>query len=445
MKKCLFLSVLVASILALAVNVSASGSFFEVDETPSQFQEHRSVRDDIMEFFADKGYTEGINSRDSGGDIFIAVGIGTIQAPRNSNAYMRSRINAFDKAMLAAKKQMVEYIGIDIQNTVVNDYAEGESPAYRRKREADASAALETPDLLEKTRMLVSAKLDQLLREEGVDLTKPVPPETVKKAVTSDVFEKFTRSVGTTRVVGMQPWKVFEESPDGAKGQIGVVAVYSEKLHKMADALYRGQYASLPQGTPRKPVAKQIPKDERVLLTTFGVQQRTDENGQLVLVAFGQGVPRTQSTRSVDAAYDKAKLDAMSQLRSFAGEIAAVESEAYQYENVNEFEGGMEQFENEEYFRDKVQTKAGALKIAGIQKIHRWKAVHPLTNQPVVGVVIAWSPSGARHASQLASQMSATPQAARVHSKSPKGNYRTGSDQSGAYSNSGASADEDSF
>lgn len=421
---------------------ASSAPEFMVDETSSKFQEHRSVRDDIDGFLTSRGYSEGLNKRNEGGDIFIAVGVGVIQAPRKSPSYMRSRVNAFDKAMMSAKKQMVEYMGVDIRNKVLSDYSEGRSPEAIKKEQQDAVNALKEPGIIEKTEGLINAKLDQLLAKEGVDLSRPVPPEALKKVLTSEVFEKSTQSVASARIVGIQPWKVFEESPDGAKGEIGVIAVYSEKLHRMADALFSMGTSMLPVGVPKKPIFDQIPKDTKVLLTTFGVQQKIDENGRLVLVSFGQDVPATDSTRSLSAAYEKAKMDAMSNMRSFAGEIAVVENDLSQYEAVKEFEDGMEKYENEEYFREKIRTRGEALKIAGIQKVHQWKDVHPLTNQPVVGVVISWSPASAVDAAKVKQQVENEP----ARSQAPSGaTHKSESGQEGNFSGAGEAADEDSF
>lgn len=418
---------------------------FAIDETASEFKPERSAQDDIDDFLAEKGFTEGRNIRGNNSEIFIATGTSVIQAPRNHPAYMQSRGIAFEKAMLAAKQQMAEYISTEIQTRAVHDFSEGESPESRRQREAEAKAAKREPGILDKTQMLISAKLDHLLEEEGVDLGQPVPEEVVRKAVNSDVFEKFSRTAAMARLVGMQAWKVFEESPDGKKGQIGVVAVYSDKLHKMADAVFSGNFSDLPQGTPKRPIAQQLPKNPLVLLTTFGVQQKTDETGRLVLVAFGQGAPRTGSQTSMMAAYDKAKINAQAALRSFAGEIAAVESDLSSYENTQEFEDGFENYENEEYFKKHIETNARALKISGIQRIRKWRATHPLTGHAVVGVVIAWSPDAAARATKVGRKMTSEPaKASRKASSEPK-TYKTGSNQGGSYRGAGAEADEDSF
>ena len=430
MKKTLLL--IFVCLYCLAGSVFASSSTppeFNVDQETPDFPVNRTVNDEINDFLAEKGYGEGNNSRSSGGDFFIAVGTGTIQAPRNNPGYLTSRNNAFEKAMLQAKKKMATFIAGEIKKDLLSEYTEGQNPLERKAKEAEA---MKSPSIFDKASALVNAKLDALLEEEGVDLSKPVSEEDVQKALTSEVFESFVQKAATARIVGMQTMKVFEASPDGNKGQIGVIAVYSEKLHKMADAMFSGNVADLPSGTPKRPIREQISNDEKILLSTFGVQQKTDEKGNLQLVAFGQSSPKTDSPRSMDAAYDKAKLQAEGYLRSFAGEIAAVEEDMYSYESVQEFENGLEQYESEEYFKQKIETKAASLKISGIMNVSNWKTVHPLVNKPVVGVVVSWSPASAKMANQLGKKMATTPKKSPSNNSSGQKKYQSGSSQGGS-------------
>ena len=90
------------------------------------------------EFISSKGWVEGINTKADGSKFFIAKGSGVIQAPKNSQAYIDSRVNAFNKAMLEAKKAMVEYLGVDIATETAKEYAEGSAvnppPPHGRSR-----------------------------------------------------------------------------------------------------------------------------------------------------------------------------------------------------------------------------------------------------------------------------------------------------------------------
>jgi hypothetical protein len=441
-----FIAILIIALMCVPLH--AAGTVppeFVVDQDVPKYSENRDIRDEMHEFLMQNGYIEGQNTRTGEGSFFISTGTGEIQAQRNSSAYISSRSNAFDKAMLAAKKSMVEYIGIEIRRELLSEYTEGQDPANRKEKDAEA---IKGPGMYDKATALINAQLNKMLEKEGVDLNKSVPQAVAQKIVNSEVFEKFTSTAARARVVGFQAMKVFEVSPDGKQGQIGVVAVYSDKLHSMANALSGGSASQLPQGTPKRPIVEQLPRDNRVLLSTFGVQQKTDENGKLVLVAFGQSSPINDNPRALEAAYDKAKIEALGALRSFAGEIAAVHSDMAEYESFQELEDGMKQYESESYYKQKIQTSADGLKISGIAPIKRWDTIHPLTNRKVVGAVISWSPDSAARASRMGQKMALEPNkkpasAVEAGPKAQNGSAKT--TQSGSFRGSGAAADRDSF
>lgn len=441
MKKQIISITTLTCLLFYCVVAFASDADFAVESTPQEFKQ-RSVREDIKTFLSEKNVNKGKNIRSNGSEIFISQGTGTIDAPRNSPAYMDDRIIAFENAMLDAKAKMAKYVGTEISKKVVRDFSSGQPPEAVIKKQTEGQPS--EPGIVEKTEALLNAKLDKLLKEEGVDTSKPVPEEVIKKVVRSDQFSSFVNVAAESRLAGMQVWKTFEQSPDGKKGQIGVVTVYSDKLHKMANALFSGDFSTLPSGTPKKPIIEQIPQDGKVLLTTFGVQQKTDENGRLVLVAFGQGVPMDEDPTSLDMAYEEAETEAFGYLRQFAGEIVAVATAIQRYKTVEKFEDGMEEFKNKKYLKKHVESGADSLKITGIQTIYEWNGTHPLTGMPVAGVVVAWSPSSSRSAQKIGAKMKAP--AKKTSSNSGGNRYQAGtSNQKGSYSGSGAEADEDSF
>ena len=116
--------------------------------------------------------------------------------------------------------------------------------------------------------------------------------------------------VANARIAGAQVYKTFEVLPDGNQGDIGVILIYSKKLHQLANAIYAFNFASLPQDAPRKPLKDQIPTDPAVLLGTFGVNMKIDSDGYPALIAYGQAAPRTNSSNSLNAAYNKHNLNA---------------------------------------------------------------------------------------------------------------------------------------
>ena len=236
----------------------------------------------------------------------------------------------------------------------------------------------------------------------------------------------------------MQVMCSFEGVPSGKKGEIGVVAIWSPKLQAMARSISRG--GKLPSGVGKRPIKEQIPADRKVLLSTFGVQQKIDENGNLVLVSFGQAGAVTDSPQSANAARNKAKMQAMAAIREFAGESVAVTTDAINAESVEEFENAAESYEDVSAYSQKVKAVAESLKISGIATIKNWEAKHPLTGRMVYGVVCAWSPESAVRAQSMKRTMDAA-----ASGTGAGANSRPVANPNGSLQGQGASADEDAF
>lgn len=373
------------------------------------------VRDDVQAFLASKGWTEGIN-RGGGRDFFLAVGVATIPVQAGSRDFNSARINAFGRAMLNAKQELTEYHGVEIRTAASLAYQEGLMPEER-------DAANQAPSLLDKAKRLAHAKLDALLREDGLVRPEEASKEDIQEVLTSETYRSLTETLAQSTIAGLQAFKVFESKADGHHCQVAVLAIQSELLGQMAASL-NGHRINLPTRTPKRPIGEQIPTDPEAILTTMGVQQRVDENGELVVLAYGQAAPRTASDRSVEMAYSKARQQALGLLRSFAGENAYVSSVLLNAETSEEFADGASSYQNEEAYRLNISTQADALKIAGIATVKRWRAVHPLGDgTPTVGVVVGWSPGMAALAEESLDDAM----------------------EAGAHSSSGAAADDDGF
>ena len=229
----------------------------------------------------------------------------------------------------------------------------------------------------------------------------------------------------------------FEGVPAGEKGQIGVVAVWSPKLQAMARSLSLG--GKLPSGVGKRPIKDQIPADKEVLLSTFGVQQKIDENGNLVLIGFGQAGAVSDSPTSANAARNKAKMQAMAAIREFAGESVAVETAALNAESVEEFENAAESYEDVSAYRQNVEAVAKSLKISGIATMKNWECRHPLTGKTIYGAVCSWSPDSAARAQSMKRSMDAAAGPGSVRAPQPVAT------PNGSLQGRGADADEDAF
>ena len=354
--------------------------------------EEKDVDTMMDEFISSKGWNEGLNTKPDGSKFFIAKGSGVIQAPRNSQQYISSRVNAFNKAMLEAKKAMVEYLGVDIVTETQKAYAEG-SAVNPKPTEAQEVAG--------KLKQFLFAKINKKLAEEGIDPIKnpAAAKAALGKQLNSEQYKKMISTMARAQVLGFQACCTFEGTPSDGKGEIGVVAIWSPKLQAMAASIVTG--APVPPVGAKRPIRDQISSDPATLISTFGVQQRIDETGDLVLVAFGQAGGVSESKMSGKAAQTKARQNAMAAIREFAGEQVAVATDTLEAESTEEFENGAEVYENESSMKEKIAATAARMNIAGIAPLKNFKFKHPINGKMVYGSIVTWCPKQARQARDL--------------------------------------------
>ena len=408
-----------------------------------------NVQDDIDVFLEKKRWSTGAANRKSDGtSFFLAEGVGDIKAPRNHPSYISARVMAFEAAILQAKKQMVELLGVKISKEALSEYTQGDFQAAEKKAKA-IEESNRMPSMLAKTKLLVHKFLDEELEKKGVDPNSEQGKQEMERIIkSSDSFHSLTQTMAKARILGFQVHKTFEATPSNGRGQVGVLCIHSDKLQGVAEAMWTG--ATPPRATAKKPIREQLPIDKKVLLTMYGVQQKTDENGNAVLVAFAQGQPATSSVRSINAAYGKAKTRALGLIRQFAGENANVAIKLQDSQSSTEFAEGLPDYENLSAYKEKIATFAATMEISGISQVKRWRTKHPLTGGTVVGVVCSWSPGSAQKARDYKKRMKTAPTSRQTQQSQPSSygqpstpKERAG--QRGSYKGQGAEADEDSF
>lgn len=412
--------------------------------TQTTIEEDKDVGNQINEFLAAKGWSEGENKK-KGELFFIAIGQGVIQAPRTDQSYIASRINAYNKAMLDAKKQMVEYLGVAIQTETAKTYSEGSFPQPATIKQETT----ETSRMKAKILLLINAKLDAALRANGVDpatATKDDIEKATKKEINSESFKKLIKTSASSFVIGMQSCVTFECIPANKKGQMGVIAIWSPKLQRMAEAISNGNL-SMPLGLPKKPIVEQISTDPIVLLTTFGVQQKINEEGKLVLVSYGQGGAVSDSPTSANAAKSKAQQNAQAAIREFAGESVATSTDQLQAETVKEFEDKTDAYANESAYKEKIAATAAKMNISGIATIKRWQVKHPINGNTVYGTICTWSPDSAANAQMLKNIMDGVPTPQKQENVPPPAPEEKPNSKANAksFKGSGQAIDNDAF
>lgn len=382
-------------------------------------------------------WCEGRNELPDGKVFFVAKGTGVIQAPRDSASYIDSRVAAFNKAMLEAKKQMVEYLGVEIATETMSELSSGD--LLNSKPTGDEA-------LQDKQRKLLGEKIAADLKSKGIDPAKDrdSAKTAVSKMLTSEQYKKVVSSVAQHRVVGLQACCTFESIPKDTsdKGEIGVVAVWSAKLQSMAASMVTGQPVA--KLGAKKPIIDQIPTDPAVLISSFGVQQKIDEKGDLVLVSFGQAGAPTESKMSKKVGENKARQNAMAALREFAGEQVAVVTDTVSAESTQEFEDQSELYADESSFKAKINATAAKMKISGIAPLKAFAYKHPITGRTVYGQIVTWSPKQADMAAVMSKKINAVPTKS-VERRPEVGKPQPSLKRAGQLESQGTDADDDAI
>ena len=384
----------------------------QIEDEGAIFEE--TIEDRIFDFLEAKGWRLGKNIEGNGQSFLLAIGKAAVLASPSAKIFIASRQNAFDRAMLNAKQEMVQFLSQEIKAGIMNLYSE---PSDQRedarveqlmregmalelaKKVATAADQHSPPDMLTTVHALsvagerlVRSEINRELTKRGIDLSRPVQGREVESVLTSMQFQGSLENIAKERLAGVIAYKTFERVQGDKQGETAVLIIYSDRLHGAANALFSGDTNLIPSGRRKTPLAEQMPKTTAGLMSTFGAQIRTDGKGQLVVISYAQQGPRTKSNSSMNKAKKRALQIAMAQVRFLAAEIVATRETATHSKTVQEYNDGMSEYQLDDSYREKVEETARSLEIKAITILIRCQGEHPLTKHPIAGVVVAWSP-----------------------------------------------------
>lgn|GEM_PF-1311649 len=397
-------------------------------ELPNSISGSETVRSRMDKFIKEQGL-QGIKDSkkdERGRTVLIDFATSVIAAPASDPNFVNARIAAFGKAMLNAKAQCAEF-----QKTVVATEAIADTtqpPAERAKADAEqlkregmaqegaakVAQALNTdvkskagmPQFIQTAALygekLIGMKMAEELRKKGLDPSKPVDQQAAKEVANTQSFKNMVATVAAARCTGIKVMASFEQNPSSGQGQVGIVTVWSEKLHAIADAIVTNHWDLIAKGEPGKTIAEHIPDDKRTLLTTYGTQLVRDERGEYVLLAYSQAQPRTKNQQSIDIAYEVAKTRSFGLIRSFMGEAVETNRGLLDAEVSTVFTDESTRYQDESSFQRSIKAVGAALPISGMTEAFTWETKHPASDSPVVGVVVQWKVDSAKIAAHLA-------------------------------------------
>ena len=400
---------------------------------------------------ASKGWEQGWNETKK---MYVAIGEGPIQVPASHPNFSIARRIAFQKARLDAQSQLAGFMNTEVSRETLRIYEEP-SNMDAGLNEINQAAAKD-PGIIDKTKMLIHAELDDVLKSKGISPKSKEAAPAVRELLVSDKFSDVIEAASKAEVAGMFIYDIFESASKSSTGSTAVIAIMSEKTRLLAGAvLGKNPSPVMKAKDPINAYLAGISKDD--LLATHGVKTRADENGELCLIAFGQSKPRTKSSTSKSAASSKARLAALGDLRSFAGELVATREKGGASSDFSEFAGDITELAVEEDFKKITSARASKLSMPGIGTAYNWSSVDPRSGETIVGVVLKWNLGSAMNANVLRDQMTSMGgskggagvsnlRPASTSTSNPSSRQTSSSQTSGkGFFKSGAQSDDDDF
>jgi len=354
-----------------------------------------SPMNDAEDFLRKKKWKKGRNVKPDGTEFYIAVGNGEISVARDNRMIHDARSNAFIQAFTNAKTEYVKSKSLQVSRDITLKTYENNLPEKIAEDMVKAAVGSESGQF-DKLKKLISTKLDNALKNEGynTDLAD-AEKEAIKKKIlrSSETTELITASTQSS-ISGFQSYKIFGSANEGERGTITVIALWSEKLNLLAKAIKAGSI-NVPKGFVKKPIEEQLKLNNLdSLLTSFGTQMYVNENGNLVLVAYGHASPSIENDPgALNSACNIATTRAYANIVSYADEQIIYDEMQKNVSKVETFvQAGMqavEEMAGREY-NEFINSKS-TMKLVGQSVIGTYRIKHPLYKSTDCVAVVEWS------------------------------------------------------
>ena len=333
----------------------------------------------------------------SDGSVYV-IGSATTAIPSNRSGFIASRNVAFSKAVLDAKMEFLKIAGEKVTSgrsvAYIEDLVDGSDPD-----------AVQKASVIKKAKMIADKNLDKALSELGVSPVEIAQMNQSKKnAVYSEKFASEVMSLVGGMLKGVSVVRIVEGESGNNDYQIAVCLKYSPEFQYLATALRKnnGMYY-LPKGTPSKSLEKFQNSKGKELISSLGTKVLFNENGEMIVLGFGQSGVRKSSNRqsaAVSTAYSKARLMAVANIKDFVAEELVASEMLSNIEKLEDYADGANTYFSRELWEKSIASKTSSMNIA-TYTMNQWRTKHPESNQEMVGVVVAWDPAFAKKSKKM--------------------------------------------
>ena len=369
-----------------------------------------------------KGWSDGFNEKRDGTPYFVSVGVSRMQAPWQSSNFATSMMNASIAAQLETKSNLAQTMGKEITSQITSellqDYTEGTAPEIAEASQPPATTTYDELGYYEKFKLLVNQQLDKAIDQETKDafddkaLSAAEAEEALRRVVNTQSFSDAITARSNATIRGMK--NVFTSFDSSAKKNSTiacVVGLWSEKLAQQVDAMTTGNYDLLKGQKAGMPLDQYIGSENTregftKLLGTYGTFIVRNEKGEISVLSYAQA--GIKGSMGEQPAFNEAKLRAERAIIQLREEHVDVVQASSNQESSVEYDDGMIDYYSRSKNESRVTASAsGTLDGSSVKK--RWRGLH-LNQKPFVGVVVAWTPSGAELADTARETMANKPQ-----------------------------------
>lgn len=357
------------------------------------------IREDRDAYLRERGWQLGPHDSNPGG-AYIGWGQANINTRPDDPRYGENRISAIEAAIATAYGEFALSRGRAVELERIREITE--DPNALRDLQASSNEQFRHA-VQERLRTLTTAQLDRALTELGVDTSNlPQLDNRQRAQMAADRIQSNIVRTAKESFQGIRLLKTFEE-----QGAVGALISYSEGSRNLAANIASGRLSAIGAGTSSDALDQlngQLQDDQLMLM--HGVRLLRDANGNPVLVSFGQAAPaitrsdsRQRINMAVTAAERRASLRADAALAEFLNTFVEATEEqigGVSSDIMQETRGGRD-FETESMeFTNRLNSslrQLSQLELTGIMTVRTWRANHPDTGHPYVGVVHLWSPT----------------------------------------------------
>lgn len=343
-------------------------------------------------------------------DLNLVQGTALAAFNANDERWGKARALAFQNAFIQAMGDYVSSIRQSTSVSIIGGYFAEDIPEAELVYQEGEAPDSYVERIVRKTAVLAEHALDQKLADSGMSedeirrLTTPVQ----KRTALSESIKRKTLTTAFGSAAGLIPVKTFEAVDDEGNSAIGVVAVYSENMRRIADRTAKGKAVRPEPDRARSPIGERIAlfgKDE--LPHEFGVRVMWDEQGYPAIVSFGQwgwspsGLSKRKRALRRKFAMKQAENEARANLTVFLNAATRFTEEsnvgADMEEAFNLPRGGVPEEIEASVMADRLVSTArvkARVALTGYTRARTWSARHPLLEeQEIVGMVAYWSPA----------------------------------------------------